>query len=831
MFLAFAPAAAVALAAASPASVSISGTVYADLDGDGLFSQGDRPLGGVVVGFETARFATTGADGRYQLDVPGDGIVWASAPDGYEPGPVWTSVHGSGPALDLGLRPARATGPLRFVHGSDTHLGNVGSNDVRTALQQATAELTPAPHFLVLTGDLTSNTQARELADFDKAIADLPVPFVPVPGNHDWHDGGPLYRRRFGPPMYSFSAAGVHFIVLNFNAPEQLMVEFVYDDLRLHPDAAAGPVVVFTHAPPDDDVVRQLGELGVDYLFTGHIHSNRVLRRGGVLEYNTEALAMGGFDYTPAGYRVVSMTDAGLVVEHHATVDATVARMTFPRDGDCIPAGPTSILAAIELGAAAAQVDVLIDGGAARPLAPAGGWIYSREVDIPTGRHTLELRARGVTRERVHFCVVAPGRERGAAADWPELGGSPTHTGARATRFDPPLRTGWARAVGGQLLGGSPIVMGERVVVPVVDYAAGDAGGLVAFDLRTGAPLWSTRAGPPVHGTPVSDGQRVMALAADGVLRAYDLATGALAWSDDVGAGLDDWKAWTSTTPALASGVVVALVQQRVVALDARTGTRLWEQRLGSDEMSHSRATPLIAGGLAVVVTGRAREGLVAFDLQSGEERWRTGKEVAMSLAAAPVAAFGHIYVVNVQSSVSSLALATGTLEWTKRLYGGGEYIDWGYGPLGTPALADGRLFVPTPRKQLWTIAAADGRKLWQHDTRPSPLRMLPLYARTVGYLAAPVATRDLLWLPGADGRLSALDSKSGRTLWQADLGAPLVSGLALAGDYLVVASYDGTVRVMTPVGAGAPRGRHVATIVAGVFAALMAIVALRRRG
>src|SRR4051812_43311017 len=102
-------------------AASISGTVYADVDGDGHFSSGDRLLAGVVVGFENSRFATTGADGRYTLDVPSAGIVWASAPDGFQPGPVFANVTAEGGAADLGLRPSHPPpGPLRFVQASDS---------------------------------------------------------------------------------------------------------------------------------------------------------------------------------------------------------------------------------------------------------------------------------------------------------------------------------------------------------------------------------------------------------------------------------------------------------------------------------------------------------------------------------------------------------------------------------------------------------------------------------------------------------------------------------------------------------------------------------------
>src|SRR5262249_20355739 len=79
------------------------------------------------------------------------------------------------------------------------------------ALAQAAA-VSPAPWFLVVTGDLTQGNRDNEFAAFEQGIAGLAPPVVAVRGNHDSYDGGVNFEKYLGPATYSFDAAGAHFV-------------------------------------------------------------------------------------------------------------------------------------------------------------------------------------------------------------------------------------------------------------------------------------------------------------------------------------------------------------------------------------------------------------------------------------------------------------------------------------------------------------------------------------------------------------------------------------------------------------------------------------------
>ena len=117
------------------------------------------------------------------------------------------------------------------------------------------------------------------------------MPYVPVPGNHDWYDDGATWKKRYGPDNYSFDVGDVHFVVWNMamtDAENQayLGAELAFVDHRM-------TIVALTHAPPTAAVTAALRDLGVAYVLTGHTHSNRLVDHDGVIELQHRAVADG----------------------------------------------------------------------------------------------------------------------------------------------------------------------------------------------------------------------------------------------------------------------------------------------------------------------------------------------------------------------------------------------------------------------------------------------------------------------------------------------------------------------------------------------------------
>ena len=231
---------ATAIAIASPASAAtIHGLVFDDTNGDGAPQAGEPGITNAVVAAGAKVFTTTNASGEFDLDVgdaAGSWIVWVRVPDGFRPGPVWARWDGTGD-IDLGLRrfatPLR--GPLTFVVASDTHLGiaeaHTGAAELARAARLATSLESP-PAFFTILGDITQGSRPEEYDVVEQGLADLEVPWIPVPGNHDWYDGGAAWISHWGPDNYSFDIRDVHFVVWNMALPPDQLRAYLGADLR-----------------------------------------------------------------------------------------------------------------------------------------------------------------------------------------------------------------------------------------------------------------------------------------------------------------------------------------------------------------------------------------------------------------------------------------------------------------------------------------------------------------------------------------------------------------------------------------------------------------------
>ncbi len=217
--------------------------------------------------------------------------------------------------------------------------------------------------------------------------------------------------------------------------------------------------------------------------------------------------------------------------------------------------------------------------------------------------------------------------------DWPSLRG-PRHDGAALGTLDASEGAGfavsWRAALGA---GYSSVAVAEGRAVTLFSDGQNDVA--VAFDARTGKELWRHAIAPTLPGrdgsfdgpisTPVLSGGRVFGLGPRGHLFGLDAATGRELWTVDLvtreGAKLPFYGFGTS--PVVAGGVVVvplgAASGGAITAFDLATGERRW--RLGDDGVAYQSPILLSVGGREqVVAVGDTR--VFGIDPAAGRLLW-----------------------------------------------------------------------------------------------------------------------------------------------------------------------------------------------------------------
>src|SRR5262249_8685183 len=156
----------------------------------------------------------------------------------------------------------------------------------------------------------------------------------------------------------------------------------------------------------------------------------------------------------------------------------------------------------------------------------------------------------------------------------------------------------------------------------------------------------------------------------------------------------------------------LAGVARRLAALDLHSGRALWsvDPSPGGNWMGSYSAAG-VGDGVVVAAFARGVDGLAAWDEATGRELWRIPRDASDAL---PIAVTGSIvvdggtaFLGNGMAVAAAVELKNGHVRWQRALVP--DLGDFAYAIAATPALAAGRLLVPTLLDGLQALDAATG--------------------------------------------------------------------------------------------------------------------------
>ncbi len=279
------------LALLSPAlAEDAKGIVFHDVDGNGKFNEGDKPLPNIKVSNGKTIVKTNGA-GRYNLPVDSDAIVFVIKPSGWRTPlsknklPQFYYIHkpnGSPPdfkhkgvdptgplpeSIDFPLYPNKEPEQFRAILFGDPQPRD--QKEIDYIAHDVVEELIGTDaSFGVTLGDIMFDDLSL-FGSLNSAIALIGIPWYNVIGNHDINfdaktdeQSDETFESVYGPTYYSFDHGSVHFLVLDdieWYLPEpggkgryrgglgETQIEFIKKDLSLIPEDQL--VVMLMHIP------------------------------------------------------------------------------------------------------------------------------------------------------------------------------------------------------------------------------------------------------------------------------------------------------------------------------------------------------------------------------------------------------------------------------------------------------------------------------------------------------------------------------------------------------------------------------------------------------
>ncbi len=210
--------------------------------------------------------------------------------------------------------------------------------------------------------------------------------------------------------------------------------------------------------------------------------------------------------------------------------------------------------------------------------------------------------------------------------------------------------------------GGGIALDGDRV------YANTGYGFVAAMDASTGREVWREDIGVPLRGAPTVTDGRVFSITYDNQIYALNANDGSIIWNE-VGIA-ETASILGSASPAVDGNTLVAAYSSgEIYAMRVENGRTAWTDALTRTGRLTALATLSDIDGEPVIDRGRiyaaSHSGrMVAIDLRSGERVW----ERNIGSAGTPWIVGEFIYVVTVDSEVACLSRRDGRIRWVHQL-------------------------------------------------------------------------------------------------------------------------------------------------------------------
>lgn len=243
-------------------------------------------------------------------------------------------------------------------------------------------------------------------------------------------------------------------------------------------------------------------------------------------------------------------------------------------------------------------------------------------------------------------------------------------------------------------------------------YATTGFGGVFALDMTTGKKIWFYNAEMPIRIAPTVANDKVLIQTIDNTLIALNAASGEEEWRYK--SAMEQTTLVGGASPAYDPAqdlIVAAFSNGELRAFKGSTGSPLWSDWLAAHARTNSlaninaiKANPVIAGN--VVFAAGHNDILVAIDVRTGTRIW----ERDIGSTNQPWVAGKMLFVLSTNNDLLAMEAETGKIVWSTKIPLGTSSDDKTGVFLSGPVLADNRLLVATSSGYAFAVSPYTGR-------------------------------------------------------------------------------------------------------------------------
>lgn len=801
----------------------LNGYVFVDSNGNGIKDKNEKNLAGAVIS-DGLNVVKSGEDGIFNL--PGwekQRFVTIYCASGYSCDKRFISIQENRSEYIFPVVPKNKEPKVSFVQISDTetyeHRDWVDNLKKYARVHQ--------PDFIIHTGDICYESGMKWHAD-NFTTEKLGVPVYYCLGNHDLikgEYGEQYFEKCFGPAWYAFEEGGTLFVITpmmggdykpGFTRKE--IGTWLQNLLNTYPKEQ--PKYFFNHDlltngsefnfRVDENRSINLNEYNLKAWLYGHWHVNMAKEHapGGVVSYGTATAAKGGIDHSPSGYRVVEVDEKGNPGSYFRwTYVNKELKIVSPEANLAIVNAEEPVKISVNTYDSGSKVDSVkfavygeegfgwksaLKSGKWQKMTKNSDWNWS-SVFSPFDQKHYELVVYSYlsSGEIIHAKKRFSIKNREPVvedAKWSNLGGNKEHYPVVSKEHHLPYRLLWTRNVGSNIYMSSPVLKGNKLVTASFDDGDARNCHMVCFDATLGKERWRYKTKNGIKNQMVVSNDLVIATDMLGITYALNIETGKLVWKQDLE---------YNRLPGFITGLVTdeetvySGFGKSLSALNARKGDILWKNaEWGGGEgttptMTIADETLLVSKQWGAIYAHNRRTGALLWSRSDEGLRFRDG-----------VLSFvdGSLWVAGRGTKDFGLGnLFQLDLETGKNI----QKILTGMQNTGTsaPIILKDKYIVAGSHPGIAAFDRKTGERIWQFEV-DEPLFYTPSYFsdKQQSIETTPVLIGNKIVFGGMDGILYVLDANTGRLLWKTDLGAPILTSVAVSDSRIYVCDFAGNV-------------------------------------
>jgi outer membrane protein assembly factor BamB/predicted phosphodiesterase len=199
-------------------------------------------------------------------------------------------------------------------------------------------------------------------------------------------------------------------------------------------------------------------------------------------------------------------------------------------------------------------------------------------------------------------------------------------------------------------------------------------------------------------------------------------------------------------TPAYLNNLVVFGNSLGLIeALDRKTGKSIWKYQTQGAIYS----SPVISANNLIIV-GSGDGNIYALQLKNGKLAWKA--KAQKSILGSPVIQNDMVFIGASDNTFSALDLNSGKLKWQFKGVEGTV--------VGKPLIYDKKIIFGSWGRHLYALDIATGNLIWKWNNGSSNRMFSPA-------MATPIGVNNTIYIAAPDRVLTAIDAKTGETLWR----------------------------------------------------------------